>query len=427
MNVEHVYRIASDGWWHCHGHKVEQVSEWPRLAHNALVVLDLDEVFTDVWRFEGKSEYAAALIEKRVRAEGLVDGAAHIVLHRLVKLPQGFQAFFSAVSLAVWQRCLQWAKEQSTHCLVQTSAGLLCHNVGNNKARLMLSQHRLTCFAQTEVGMVFSASQALSSNPSTMSNAAKMLATNQRSLLLSLAPKAVEWSTLWSIQNTDTCLEAVRSVLGDVLSVMPAQELDFAGQRVHTVLPKLAVEAAYRQSLNPFVELLAWRTERWVVPIAVVTALTGAVFAIIGVLMGHQAEQQQIASLNARSELVVLQGRIQAVSSIENPAQLLPIADFSRAMDAGARHDPVAFLALLKEASGRDVRIQRVRLATQGQKRAQAFLVDGTGTSTSIARWVSHMAASGWALKALDPAYVLPGAFSYELVAMQPVAGSAKQ
>ena len=36
MSAEHVYRIASSGWLHCHGHQVEEVPAWPRLTHSAL-------------------------------------------------------------------------------------------------------------------------------------------------------------------------------------------------------------------------------------------------------------------------------------------------------------------------------------------------------------------------------------------------------
>lgn len=99
-------------------------------------------------------------------------------------------------------------------------------------------------------------------------------------------------------------------------------------------------------------------------------------------------------------------------------------------MDDGARHDPVAFLALLKAASGRDIHIQRVRLeAAVGQARSRAFRVDGVvapGASTAVTRWVSQMVAAGWTLKAVDPTYPVPGAFSYELVAAATASGNVK-
>lgn len=432
MSAEHVYRVANSGWLHCHGHQAQEVPAWPRLTHSALVVLDLDDVFTDVWRFEGKADYAPALIEKRVRTQGLVDGAAHVVVHRLVKLPGGFQVFFSAISLELWQRCTEWAKEQADHCLVMMAPGLLCHDVSSGNARLMLSQRRLLSFVHTEEGMVFGSTQALGSGQSAMASAAQVLTANQTALLTRLGADAVEWGTLWSTQaaDVDTCLTALRSVLGGTPVVMPAQELALVGERVQTVMPALARQAAGRHALNPFLETVAWRAERWVAPITVVTALVGLVLAIVGVLVGQMAEQQRSAGLNQQSELTVLQDRIQAVSTVEAPQKLLPVAEFSRTLDEGARHDPVAFMALLKASAGNDIRIQRVRLeSAAGLARIRAFRVDGViapGASASVTRWVSAMTAAGWKLKAVDPTYTVPGAFSYELVATATAAGNVK-
>lgn len=430
--AEHVYRVASAGWVHCHGHQAQEVPAWPRLTHSALVVLDLDDIFTDVWRFEGKSEYASALIEKRVRTQGLVEGVAHIVMHRLVKVPGGFQAFFSAVSLDLWQRCTQWAQEQADHCLVMTTGGLLCQGVDSGSARLLLSQRRLMCFAHSEEGMVFGSTQALGSGASAMASAAQVLTANQSALLARLGAEAVEWGTLWSTQpaDTDTCLVALQGVLSATPTVIPATELALVGERVQTVLPGLARDAAARHALNPFGERLAWRAERWVSAITVVTALAGVALMAVGIWVSQQADQQQKAGLTQRSELTALQNRIQAVSAVDAPQKLLPVADFSRTLDEGARYDPMAFLAVLKASAGRDIRIQRVKLETSNtQARGRAFRVDGVvapGASVSVNRWVSQMAAAGWTLKALDPIEVAPGAFSYELVATAAASGSVK-
>ncbi|MCO5355434.1 hypothetical protein [Acidovorax kalamii] len=432
MSAEHVYRVASAGWLHCHGHQAQEVPAWPRLTHSALVVLDLDDVFTDVWRFEGKTEYATALIEKRVRTQGLVEGAAHVVVHRLVKLPGGFQVFFSAISLDLWQRCTQWAQEQPDHCLVMMAPGLLCHGVKLGNARLMLSQRRVMCFIETEEGIAFGSTQALGSGASAMVSAAQVLTANHSALLARLGPDAVEWGALWTQQSSDgdSCLAALRAVLGGDPAVLPSQELALAGERVHTALPRLAREAAGRHSINPVVDRLAWRSERWVAPVAVVTAVVGVVLAIVGVLVGQMAEQQQAAGQGQRAELSALRDRIQAVSSVEAPQKLLPVAEFSRALDEGARHDPVAFMALLKASSGKDIRIQRVRLeTTTGQSRVRAFRVDGVmapGASAAVTRWVSQLVAAGWTLKAVDPTYTVPGAFSYELVATATASGNVK-
>jgi hypothetical protein len=428
---EHVYRVSSTGWVHCHGHTAEEVPAWPQLSHSALVVLDLDDAFTDVWRFEGKPEYAAALIEKRVRTEGLVEGAAHVVIHRLVKAPRGFQVYFSAISLEFWQRCSQWAREQSDHCLLLTAAGLLCHGVGLGKARLMLSQRQLMCFAQTEAGMAFGATQALGAESAAMASAAKVIAANHSPLLSHLEPEAVQWVTLWSTQagDSDTCLEVVHGVLGFAPAVLYARELALAGERVHAALPALAHQAAGRSALNPLGERVAWHAERWVAPITVVTALAGLALIAVSALVTQQAESRRTAGQGQRAELQALQGRIQAVANVEAPKQLLPAAELARTLDEGMRYDPTVFLANLKAATGQDIRIQRVRLDKATPTQARAFRIDGVaapGASFAVVRWVSRMTAAGWTLKALDPAGPVPGAFSYQLVAADAAPGSAK-
>lgn len=429
MNVEHVYRITDAGWVHCHGHQVQDVPAWPSLKHSALVVLDLDDVPTDVWRFEGKPEYASALIEKRIRTEGLVEGAAHIVIHRLVKVPRGFQAFFSAIPLDFWQRVNQWADEQPDHCLIMAVAGLLSQGVSAGKARLLLSQRRLTCFAQTDAGMVFSSTQALGQGMSVMGSAARVLVTNHSELLTRLGAGAVEWGAFWSTNSTDTndCLAILEAVLGNAPRTLPAVELSGVGERVQTVLPLLAGQSASQHALNPLLARVAWKAERWVAAITAMTAVVGVGLAGVGILTSQQAQQQHAVSQASRAELSKLQERIQSVSSVDAPKQLLPLADFARQLDEGARHDPVAFLATLKAAAGNDIYIHRVRLELAAQSRQRSFRVDGAvavGASASMVRWSNQMAAAGWKLKALDPSSPAPGAFSYELVAMATPSGT---
>lgn len=429
--AQHVYRVASTGWVHCHGNDAQDVPAWPRLAHDALVVLDLDDVFTDVWRFEGKAEYAAALIEKRVRNEGLVEGAAHIVIHRLVKSPRGFQAYFSAVSLEYWQRCTQWAQDQDNHCLVMMAPGLLCHGVNTDKARLMLSQQRLMCFAQTEAGMVFGSTHVLSAEPLAIANAAKALASNQSALLTRLEPDAVQWGEFWVLQanHSEICRDVVRGVLGFAPAAMAAQELTFAGGRVLTLLPQLAYAGAGQHALNPKMERLAWRAERWVAPVTMVTALVGLVLIAVGALVTQQAASQRSAGQGQRAELEALQNRIQAVATLEAPKKLLPAAELARKLDEGMRYDPMVFLERLKTATGNDIQIQRVRLEIEPQDHKRAFRVDGVvapGAAGAVMRWVGQMTAGGWTLKALDPVGTAPGAFSYQLIAAGAVGGSTK-
>lgn len=420
---EHVYRVASTGWVHCHGNEAEDVPAWPRLAHAALVVLDLDEVFTDVWRFEGKSEYAAALIEKRARTQGLVEGAAHVVMHRLLKVPGGFQAYFSAIPLDVWQRCTEWAREQGDHCLIMTATGLLCHGVANDGARILLSRRRWMYFAQTEEGMFFGSMQALGSGEDALGAAVRALLGRQSGMWTRLGADAVQYGILWSTQPADDEIgqQAVREVLGDTPVTLFAAQLDAAGARVQTVLPKLAHEGAGDQALNPLGERVAWRAERWVAPVTVLTALVGLALIAGGALIAQRTDAYRTAGQGQRGELETLQARIQAVSNVEAPHNLLPTTDLANRLDQGIRYNPITFLANLKAATGKNLQIQRVRLDIDPQTRVRAFRVDGMAApaaSSAVVQWVNRMTAAGWTLKAMDPEGARPGAFSYQLIAV---------
>lgn len=429
--AQHVYRIASTGWTYCHGDEAQAVAAWPRLTHSALVVLDANEIYTDVWRFEGKSQYASALIEKRVRTQGLVEGEAHIVVHRLVKVPGGFQAYFSAMPLEMWQQCMKWAKSQNQHCLLMTACGLLCHGIGQGKARLLLSQRRLMCFAHTDEGMFFDSTLALGSEAAAMANAAKVLTGNQQAVLGGMGAGAVEWGVLWSEQPADAgiCLQAVQAAVGGEVRTLDAQRMTLQGQPLETALPALAHKAAGRSALNPLGERLAWHAEHWVYGIAAVTLLVGLGLLGAGVLLAQQTQQQRVATLELQEQLQSLQARIAAVPTNVAPEKILGMADFAQTLDEGLRYDPLAFMAQVKAAAAGDIRIQRVQLNT-AQAATRSFRVDGLvnpSAPASLSRWVRVMAASGWTLRAIDPNSVAPGAFSYDLVARVPAAKGMTQ
>jgi len=260
----------------------------------------------------------------------------------------------------------------------------------------------------------------------TLAGAAKALVTQHKELLQRMGEGAVQWATLWASEPNESgqCREAVQTVLGVAPVVIPAQQLSWSGAQVQSILPTLVQSATRLKILNPVVEQMAWRAERWVTPVASATALLGIALAMGGVGMFQLADQQRTQAMEQRVELQQMHQRIQAVSLIEMPRKLLPMADFSLVLDEGARHDPVAFMSLLKSVTGQDIRIHKVRMQTvPEQPRLRTFRVDGAaaiGASSALTRWVQQMSDAGWSLKAMDPTLALPGAFSYEVAAVRP-------
>lgn len=432
-SMQHVYRVSHGGWQHCHGRQVRDVLAWPRLKHPALVVLDLDEVHTDVWRFDGKGEYASALIEKRVRQEGLVEGETHIVVHRLLTLPGGFQAYFSAVPLELWQRALQWSDHQRDHALVMLAPGMLCHGVGVGQCRVWVAERRWQAFAQTDAGMVYRNTQGLGRAEDALESAAQLLAAN----LVQALPLGVRLSgqvgAFWAQATPGAAesaampvaLETLRDSLGSGLSLAPHAVLVPQGdgaQRasvVHTLLPQWAPRAASAHAQNPALARMAWRAERWVGALTLFTAVVGGGLLGMGVYAHAAARAEQRATAMVKTELEALQGRVQAVAAFKSPEELLPVAEFARLLDDGKRHDPVDLLGLLKRVTGPDMHLHRVRL-DGGAGKPKSYRIDGQvalGAARAVSDWTASLAAAGWTLRALEPVDAGVGAFSYELVA----------
>jgi Tfp pilus assembly protein PilN len=428
MTLKHVYRIGDSGWQLCLGREVHEVPAWPRLRHPAVAVLDLDDIHTGVWRFDGKPEHAQALIEKRVRLEGLIEGQAHIVVHRLLRHPGGFQACFSAVPLEIWQRATAWAAEQPDHCLLVPGAGLLVHGVADGQGRALVSERRWQAYAQYEGGMAWVSVQGLGQGEAALDSAAQLMASQWRQALpLGVNPR-VEVGALWAwataggdAAGVEGGVQALQTVLGQV-NRLPTQVLAPVGEGglVHTGLVALAQAAAGAQAVNPGLALLAWRAERWVGALAAVTVLAGAGLVGLGLYARHEAGVQRQAAGALKSEFEQLQRRVQAVSELKPPARLLPVTEFARKLDDGDRYDPIALLAVLRRVTVPQIRIQRVHLETGAGAKARAYRVDGVvglDTSAAVPEWVAALASAGWSVRAVDPVETGPGAFSYELVA----------
>lgn len=429
MTIKHVYRVGDSGWQLCLRREVHEVPAWPRLRHPAVVVLDLDDIHTGVWRFDGKPEHAPALIEKRVRLEGLIEGQAHIVVHRLLRHPGGFQACFSAVPLEIWQRATAWAAEQADHCLLVPGAGLLVHGVADGHGRALVSERRWQAYAQYEGGMVWVSVQGLGQGEAALDSAAQLMASQWRQALpLGINPR-VEVGALWAwaapggeAAGVQGGVQAIQSILDLSAACLPLQVLApvGGGTMVHTGLPTLAQAAASSQAVNPGVALLAWRAERWVEVLAAVTVLAGAGLVGLGLYARHEVGAQRQAAVALKHEFEQFQRRVQSVSELKPPARLLPVTVFASKLDDGDRYDPIALLAVLRRVTGPQIRIQRVHLEAGAGGKARAYRVDGLvglDTPGAVPNWVAGLASAGWTVRAVDPVETGLGAFSYELVA----------
>ncbi len=86
---------------------------------------DFDGAVSQVTSLEGSPAHAVALIEKRLRADGLIDNESKILIHQTRTVGNGYQALFTAVPLDRWQQMFAWAEAQPDHCLLVPTTALL--------------------------------------------------------------------------------------------------------------------------------------------------------------------------------------------------------------------------------------------------------------------------------------------------------------
>ncbi len=118
--------LHQDGKWLAFdGARVRRLDARPKIERASVAVSDFDGAVSQVISLEGSPAHAVALIEKRLRADGLIDNESKILIHQTRTVGNGYQALFTAVPLDRWQQMFAWAEAQADHCLLVPSVALL--------------------------------------------------------------------------------------------------------------------------------------------------------------------------------------------------------------------------------------------------------------------------------------------------------------
>ena len=97
----------------------------PRVEQPAWLFCEFEGGVSSVVSLEGSPAHAVALIEKRLRADGMIDGDGKILIHKSRTMGAGYQSLFTAVPLDVWQQTFAWAEAQPDHCLLVPITSLM--------------------------------------------------------------------------------------------------------------------------------------------------------------------------------------------------------------------------------------------------------------------------------------------------------------
>ncbi len=95
-----------------------RAAPYPMLARPTVALWWPPRCVFGVHAFEGKPRHAAALVERRLRSEGVIELGAKIFVPRVDVLGKLCQSFYMAVSGEEWRRMMVWESTQAHQCLV---------------------------------------------------------------------------------------------------------------------------------------------------------------------------------------------------------------------------------------------------------------------------------------------------------------------
>jgi len=348
----------------------------PRLGRAALAVADFEGAVSNVISLEGSPAHAVALIEKRLRSDGLVDGEAKILIHKTRTVGAGYQTLYTAVPLEVWQHTYAWAEAQPDHCLLVPLTSLLFNAVKPGQAIVLQSGRQLSVLAMLKHDMVYRSSLAYSDHPEDLAMTAGALAEQVAEDLArgedNLEPLEVKWCPVL-VEHPgegqpwldDTLREIFSARSGLAVSTVPVRRvLDGEGREYRSGAAWMERAANPSIAVNPSASRTAYLAE-WALPYASAASLVFAlVLGALGArwtLSAHEANQRadaidaQIREADARIEAMLAESAMP-----ERFGAVLQFVDRASNLQKGT--DPVAGLGQIQDAASGQVRILRVRV-----------------------------------------------------------------
>lgn len=419
MKQDLILKLNGHAWQRMDGQGLSEIEPWPTLKRATLIVSDFDNAELGLYRLNGKSEYAPALIEKRARDEGLIDSEAHVFVHHVIPLSDGFQALFTIIPLNTWSEEKSWAEKQADHCLLVPLGALLSDGLRDGHGRVLRVRDTIYFAGVSDKQLLFHRISAIGNDREDIVNAVSALA---RGVLDDKAYNEqlnIEWCSLVSEGGEDEgeLLQSWSSITALATTMRPMASVGEGAKQSFSALPSLTQKLSVTALANSPVQKVAWLSERLVAGVAAAMIVVSLALFSLGFYAQGQLDGVQTRLAHVQGELENYQMRIRQVNQQELGARYHDTRDFVEQMKTARQFDPIAMLSLVKQSSGENVQIRRVRLE-RDQRRVTGFRIDGVSREddlVSLGNFLAQLKANGWQARAVSAADSQRGAFAYIL------------
>jgi hypothetical protein len=414
-------------WYTSDGEGWAASSEPPALPPKGCILSDFGNAPCGVTAVDTQPDFAAAVIEKKLRTEGLVDGEAHVLTHRILRAGGGSRVLYTAVPVATWQSTFTWLeRQQSVGLLFSVESALLALSQQHDAVLCRIGR-QFRFLASKSDALIFLSVTAFSDDPDDVETALQNLAEQVRN---QWAPRHERMSLLWcdlvapAEDDGDRFHELIQQRLGVRVVLAPSIPMVGLANELRTAAPMMVQALNWRAATNPWMDRIAAAADQFSLPITIITAAFGAGLMLVAGFWFTQTLQLQGQAAQMRDEVATITARSAGLDV--PPATLLArhgetLGFLGTLVEAQSSPDLLGFIDVLRKASDQRVRVMRVRvLPSEGS--AASFQVDGVPLNIalpeqSLSGFLGALRGEGYQAKSEDPGYQTqqPGFFSYSV------------
>jgi hypothetical protein len=421
MNAALIFHF-DEQWERCENGVLYPLPEYPALEEPALVLTDFGKSVSGVFAASDNARYLEAVIARRLRDDGLIDGEVRVLIHAAARGAGSRQVFYTAVPAENWQRLQSWAESRREHCLLIACAGLMPRLLSGDNAAVIFHCHReISLLARRQGILSYSSMMALSAREEDFLETVGALTRRVPAGAAGGAKPKLLWHTFGEplAPELKRSLQAqlAESGLADTRYAALPQTPGNVPAHADALTVLSRPWRAARLAANPWPAKLAWLGESQLPRLGGVAALCAALLFAWGYVtldrartLDHEAERLRAALRPAAGQAAPAEAR--------GPDFAVTRELIDAIAQAQAAIDPHAFLVNLRAAAtANEVHILRVAM------NGEAITVEGRieprgGRDDALAAFLVALRRLGFTPEAVAPSAPTPagGFFAYRLV-----------
>lgn len=422
MHAAHVLHLAGR-WWAIEGDEMVALDAFPEVEGPVALLSDLGDAQNGIISLQGDASAAVPLIEQRLRREGVTEGESHIEVVRKTVLGGSFQALFSAVPMAQWQRLMAWSEQGGDHRLLFPLLQAVHSRLGVGEAAVVRYARKVLFLSAAGKSSAYADALAFDDDQDSLATTIRALGDRVRAALAAgEKPQRIHWFALDAQDEASeaSLVEAFAETVGQSPRMATMKRLrDAEGNSLHSAAPELFKNLRIGLSANPRLAAAAYVGERALPWMAAVAALVALVVGYLAFDLDAANDSREQAAAEYRAESERIQAALAGQPAPVIGDDLLMTRGFvERLARADRNGDLVADLTRIRSFADQLVQILRVRLdPASGSLVIEGVMVPGNGSEARLSRFVDRLRVEGLAPTTVPPppGNQIAGFFSYAI------------